>query len=527
MKIEATFETNTFNPNFGQIQDLTQDVYDEGYIDGYNSGWQDGYNEGYDAGYEYGYDSGNEHGYQEGHMFGYDEGYHEGERNGYLIGFGEGWIQGEFNGMEMGYYRGYDDGHTAGRQEGIDIGYKEGYEEGYDAGRTNGFNDGYESGYLQSQKDINKELTKIIAEQNKLLIPPDSEGLEKKIYENGSIDLIGRGTCVDEVIKIPEGVYVSESFYTNDNITKTLYIYARNFSTLYIHNTIENIYLYAGEGFDSFAGYGIKTLKYVQFPSEFSYMAGGNFSQCNNVVYDFTCVQNVPELFTYGPGSEFGTNPVIKVPFHLYNEWMEHSNWENYRQFIVAVENQELIDKIKENDQKIAQQQYLLGQKKSSDIIAGLVSGDLTEIIIPEEVSQIRPYAFYGINTLQEITIPNNIIQIGNYAFYGCEALKQVYIGDNVTNISDYSFAYCHQLSKMVFGGNLQRIGKYGILSYRAVIYDFRKAKFIPLLSSSSTISAVDGTQIVVPDELYDQWRKAPYWSTHSSFIIKASEYIE
>ena len=48
----------------------------------------------------------------------------------------------------------------------------------------------------------------------------------------------------------------------------------------------------------------------------------------------------------------------------------------------------------------------------------------VTALVIPDNVTNIRDYAFYYCTGLKSITIPNSVTSIGNYAFNGCKGLK-------------------------------------------------------------------------------------------------------
>ena len=72
------------------------------------------------------------------------------------------------------------------------------------------------------------------------------------------------------------------------------------------------------------------------------------------------------------------------------------------------------------------------------------LNGELvTELVIPEGVTSIRDYAFYGCTSLTSITIPDSVTSIGDYAFRGCTSLTSVSIGNGVTSIGDYAFYNC------------------------------------------------------------------------------------
>ena len=127
----------------------------------------------------------------------------------------------------------------------------------------------------------------------------------------------------------------------------------------------------------------------------------------------------------------------------------------------------------------------------------------LTNIIIPNSVTSIGDSALSYCYPLTNIIIPNSVTNIGNYAFSGCYSLKSITIPNNVTSIRDSMFENCYILIK----------------------YDFSQHTSVPTLSSTSAFSNINGIcKIIVPDNLYDEWRAASNWSRYSNYIYKASE---
>lgn len=63
----------------------------------------------------------------------------------------------------------------------------------------------------------------------------------------------------------------------------------------------------------------------------------------------------------------------------------------------------------------------------------------VTNLIIPDTVTQIKQNAFAGCTCLKSITIPNSVASIGHNAFYKCSGVTTVRIGNGIQEISQYA----------------------------------------------------------------------------------------
>ena len=124
----------------------------------------------------------------------------------------------------------------------------------------------------------------------------------------------------------------------------------------------------------------------------------------------------------------------------------------------------------------------LLLSKDGTTLIQG-INGD---VVIPDGVTNIVAYAFFGCSNLTSLKIPDSVTSIGVSAFVGCNGLSDivvpecvctnrmsslfpsayssitnVVVSDNVTNIGNDVFSGCSSLSNVSIGNGVTNIGAY------------------------------------------------------------------
>ena len=86
---------------------------------------------------------------------------------------------------------------------------------------------------------------------------------------------------------------------------------------------------------------------------------------------------------------------------------------------------------------------------------------EIKDLIIPNSVKYIGPYAFQGCDGLTSVTIPNSVKCIWEYAFSGCNGLTSVTIPNSVKYIWDSAFSKCSALTTITIGSGVETIGSY------------------------------------------------------------------
>lgn len=74
----------------------------------------------------------------------------------------------------------------------------------------------------------------------------------------------------------------------------------------------------------------------------------------------------------------------------------------------------------------------------------------ITKIIVSENITEIKPYTFYGCASIKEVLLHDNITSIGKYAFYKCANLEKVDISQTsrLKTIETYAFVDCSSLEE-------------------------------------------------------------------------------
>ena len=71
---------------------------------------------------------------------------------------------------------------------------------------------------------------------------------------------------------------------------------------------------------------------------------------------------------------------------------------------------------------------------------------ELTELIIPSDITEIKQYVFAGLSNLTSVIMHDDVVSVGSCAFSSCTNLSEVIIGKNVAQIKSGAFRNCTKL---------------------------------------------------------------------------------
>ena len=84
-----------------------------------------------------------------------------------------------------------------------------------------------------------------------------------------------------------------------------------------------------------------------------------------------------------------------------------------------------------------------------------ILDGEIVyDLVIPNDVKEIKQLAFHGYGFLKTLNIPSSVTTIGKEAFQSCTGLTSITIPKTVTKIEEAAFALCDLQSIVVESGN-------------------------------------------------------------------------
>ena len=101
-----------------------------------------------------------------------------------------------------------------------------------------------------------------------------------------------------------------------------------------------------------------------------------------------------------------------------------------------------------------------------TEIKAYAFGAGVKSVTIPDSVTSIADYAFYGCTGLKSVTIPDSVESIGNYAFYGCTGLEELTMPASAKIYqSQYTFGNCTNIEKITLTKGTGTMQSYGLSS--------------------------------------------------------------
>ncbi|MBO7133588.1 MAG: leucine-rich repeat protein [Bacteroidales bacterium] len=137
----------------------------------------------------------------------------------------------------------------------------------------------------------------------------------------------------------------------------------------------------------------------------------------------------------------------------------------------------------------------------------------VTDLIIPETVTEIKPYAFQYATCITSLTIGNSVANIGDYAFAGCYDLTgNLTIPNSVRNIGGEAFFKCTQLNFLTIGSSVESISWNAFAGCNNIDTIYSLATNPPTITILTFDGIASSIPIIVPCGRVSAYRNAGYW---------------
>lgn len=107
---------------------------------------------------------------------------------------------------------------------------------------------------------------------------------------------------------------------------------------------------------------------------------------------------------------------------------------------------------------------FIVFEYDNETILIGY-DGSEHELVIPEGVTAINGYVFYGDKEVYSVVFPSTLKKIEQYAFYSCKCLRYVYLSEGIDTIGENAFGECSALYE-VTDCTLSGLGKKSVFPF-------------------------------------------------------------
>ncbi len=92
--------------------------------------------------------------------------------------------------------------------------------------------------------------------------------------------------------------------------------------------------------------------------------------------------------------------------------------------------------------------------------VNGRFKDPTTQLIIPDEITELKPYALNGCASIESVILHDGVTSIGESSFKDCTALKDITLSSALTSIGKEAFSNCTSLEAVEMGNTVTTIGE-------------------------------------------------------------------
>lgn len=278
-----------------------------------------------------------------------------------------------------------------------------------------------------------------------------------------------------------------------------------------------------------YIGKGVKSLNYALFYScssakeitvagDLTSISKLTFANCGHCLsYDFPNCTSVPQLVDINAFQNMNPECKIYVPPHLLDEWRTATNWVNYYH---------MIEPSGLGMSYTGEAYVVRGRGSCTDSVVVIpetyddgVHGEYPVTGIGKEDDLAQDSAFCNDKLIETVILPTtHSFTVYSNAFRNSTLKRVINYQDG---LSLWSSGLSLEYISFVSGASLESYDFCNLASTN-VTYDFSKVTSVAPLYDVSYITVGEGTKILVPPHLLDEWKVATNWVEYSDYIFAA-----
>ncbi|WP_418818191.1 leucine-rich repeat domain-containing protein [Paraprevotella clara] len=297
---------------------------------------------------------------------------------------------------------------------------------------------------------------------------------------NGKAVVVSGDVSYSGDVVIPDSVEYDDVYLEVDSISEYAFQKSESLSSIVLPKSLTSIgeSAFSGcsgldsislpEGLTSVESHSFNcctNLKSVSFPEGLTSIGFGAFNRCGNL----TSLVFPASLTSI---SDNAFNWCSNVDTLSFLGRMDSINWNAFTDGNSANQN---IKRVYINDLStwLNSQRYIdikiVGYEALSapEAVLYLDGKLLTDMVVPEGVKEIKPYTFYGMDSIRSVTLPKTLKNIAKSAFENCVSLTSVAFPEGLTGIEDAAFYGCDKLDSLSFPASMKTINWTAFCTHR------------------------------------------------------------
>lgn len=154
-------------------------------------------------------------------------------------------------------------------------------------------------------------------------------------------------------------------------------------------------------------------------------------------------------------------------------------------------------------------------------VLRSLIDRSVTEIDIPDGVTQLGAFSLNHCGKLKRITFPETMKYLGSSALSNCPLLEHAALPLSCNSVRSYAFNGDTALKDIVLGDTVEVQAFAFMACKNCTLYDFTRNTSVPTLANINAFQGINAeAAILVPASLYRDWVVATNWVSLADHIV-------